>query len=72
MVEEAVRERSGELGKYQLWKQLPKKMMYQVFKVILDYLEHSGKIMITDKGILVWTWDPEGIRRLKKSGVRFL
>lgn len=29
----------------ELWKALPKKMQYQTFKLILDYLEKSNKIM---------------------------
>lgn len=72
MVEKIIEHYSGECGKYQLWKKLPKKMMYQIFQVILAYLEQSGKILIDDEGIVIWTWDPEGIKKLKKSGVRFV
>jgi hypothetical protein len=68
MVEKTIRKHSQECGKYQLWKKLPKKMMYQTFLVILDYLNHSGKIMI-DKGIIIWVWDPETIRRLERQGL---
>ena len=28
MVEQTIQQHSGELGKYQLWKALPRKMMY--------------------------------------------
>ena len=38
MVENAAKKCSG-CGKYQLWNSLPKKMMYQTFKIIIDYLE---------------------------------
>jgi len=64
MVEKAIQEFSGELGKYQLWKNLPKKMMYQTFQVILSYLEESGKIFIDKEGLIVWTYNPQRIKRL--------
>jgi hypothetical protein len=51
MVEKIIKRHSG-LGKYQLWKKLPKKMMYQTFCLILNYLEASNKIAIEDKKIL--------------------
>ncbi len=62
MVEKASKKYSQELGKYQLWKKLPKKMMYQTFQVILDYLKESGKIIIDKEGIIIWTYDPEMVR----------
>lgn len=51
MVEKIIKKHSGELGKYQLWKKLPKKMMYQTFCVILDYLEKSNKVTGKNKKI---------------------
>lgn len=70
MVEKTIQEHSQEFGKYQLWKKLPKKMMYQTFQVILDYLESSGKIIIDKEGIVIWTHNPEGIRKLLAKGVK--
>lgn len=64
MVEKAIQKHSQECGKYQLWKKLPKQMMYQTFQVILDYLEKSGKILIDKDGVIIWTYDPEGIKKL--------
>ena len=69
MVEKAVQKYSQECGKYQLWKKLPKKMMYQTFQVILDYLENSGKILIDKDGCIIWTYDPEGIKKLISEGL---
>jgi hypothetical protein len=66
-VEKLVEKNSGEFGKYQLWKKLPKKMMYQTFQVILDYLEHSNKIAIDKDGKLVWIWNPALIKRLEEK-----
>jgi len=45
--------------KTELWKALPKKVMYQTFCVIIDYLEHSGKILIDKDDSIVWIWNPE-------------
>ncbi|MGV8168903.1 MAG: hypothetical protein ACP5N3_02500 [Candidatus Nanoarchaeia archaeon] len=70
MVEKLIQKHSQEYGKYQLWKKLPKKMMYQTFQVILDYLEDSGKIIIDKEGIVIWIHDPEGIKRILAQGVR--
>ena len=64
MVEKTIAKHSQEYGKYQLWKKLPKKMMYQTFQVILDYLEESGKIMIDKDGCVIWTYNPKRIKRL--------
>ena len=64
MVEKTIKKYSQECGKYQLWRKLPKKMMYQTFQVILDYLEQSGKIIIDKDGCIIWTYNPERIKRL--------
>ena len=70
MVEKAIQKYSQECGKYQLWKKLPKKMMYQTFQTILDYLENSGKILIDKDGCVIWTYNPEMIRKLVSQGVK--
>jgi len=68
MVEKAAKKYSGMYGKYQLWNKLPKKMMYQTFQTILDYLLESNKIIIENDKI-IWIWDPQGIRKLMKKGL---
>jgi hypothetical protein len=70
MVEKTIQKYSQECGRYQLWRKLPKKMMYQTFQVILDYLEESGKIIIDKDGCIIWTYDPEGIKKLISEGVK--
>lgn len=69
MVEKIIKKYSQECGKYQLWKKLPKKMMYQTFLLILDYLQESGKIVIDKEGCIIWTWNPKTIKRLQKEGL---
>ncbi len=64
MVEGTIQKHSQECGKYQLWQRLPRKMMYQTFLVILDYLEKSGKIIIDKDGCIIWTYNQKRIKRL--------
>lgn len=64
MVEKTIRKYSQEYGKYQLWKKLPKKMMYQTFQIILEYLQESNKIIIDKEGIVIWTHNPTRIKKL--------
>lgn len=63
MVEEFIREHSGEFKKKSLWNNLPKKMMYQTYCVIFDYLYDSKKIAKDNEGKIAWIWDPEGVER---------
>ncbi|MGB3479884.1 MAG: hypothetical protein WBB67_12075 [bacterium] len=67
MVEELIRKQSGKLGKYQLWKRLPRKMMYQTYQVIISYLEDSNKILIDKDGKIIWIWAPEIIKKIEKK-----
>ena len=60
MVEKAIRDAGEYPTKAQLLRSLDKKMMYQTFNLILDYLEYSGKIHVGKDGRIVWIWDPEG------------
>jgi hypothetical protein len=69
MVEETIEKYSGELGKYQLWQRLPRKMMYQTFLVILDYLEKSNKIIFDNKEKILWIWNPKLSKILKDRGL---
>ncbi|MBI2564366.1 hypothetical protein HYV79_00045 [Candidatus Woesearchaeota archaeon] len=67
MVENAIK-KSGEYpNKMQLWKSLPKKIMYQTFKIILNYLESSGKIVIDKDGSVLWTHNPKLLEMSVKS-----
>lgn len=66
MVEEFIKEHSGELKKRKLWEHLPKKTMYQTFCVIFDYLLESNKIAVDSEGKVGWIWDPEGVRKYLK------
>jgi len=65
MVEETIRKYSQECGKYQLWKKLPRKMMYQTYCVIFDYLLGT-KISVDRVGKVGWIWNPELVRKYLK------
>lgn len=63
MVEEFIKKHDGEFKKRKLWESLPKKMMYQTFCVIIDYLLYSGKISIDKEGKIGWIYYPELARK---------
>ena len=52
MVEKAIQECEDHPTRMELWKGLPKQMQYQTFKLILDYLEKSNKIMFEEDKII--------------------
>jgi hypothetical protein len=57
MVEKFIQERDGEFKKRKLWESLPKRMMYQTFCTIFDYLAYSGKISIDSEGKIGWIYN---------------
>ncbi len=63
MVENFIKDHSGEYKKRSLWEHLPKKMMYQTYGVIIKYLMDSGKIAIDKDNKICWIWNPELIKR---------
>lgn len=68
MVEEFIKEHDGEYKKKQLWENLPKKMMYQTFSVIIDYLLISGKISVDAEGKIGWIFYPrEAEKRMEQA-----
>ncbi len=70
MVEETIRKAKEYPTKAELLKHLPKKMMYQTFLLILDYLEKSNKIHIDKKdGRIVWIWNPRGVDEILRKGM---
>ncbi|MDA3837224.1 MAG: hypothetical protein PF542_06405 [Nanoarchaeota archaeon] len=59
MVEKFIQEYDGEYKKRALWENLPKKMMYQTFCVIIDYLLYSRKISIDSEAKIGWIYYPK-------------
>jgi len=53
MIESAIQNSKDYPTRMELWKSLPKQMQYQTFKLILDYLERSNKIMF-ERDKIIW------------------
>ena len=65
MVEKFIEKNSGEYKKTDLFKSLPKKVMWQTFQVIMEYLERSYRIIIEKDGSVVYIWNPDFFKRIK-------
>ncbi len=63
MVEQFIKEHSGEYKKTELFNNLPKKMMWGTFSVILQYLWDNNKIGIDKNDYVVYIWNPELAKR---------
>ena len=63
MIENFIREHSGEYTKKEVWERLPKKVMYQTFCVVFDYLKESNKIAVDKNGKVAWIWNPELVKK---------
>jgi hypothetical protein len=59
MVERFIKKHDGEYKKKKIWESLPKKMMYQTFCLILEYLLYSRKISMDSEGKIGWIYYPE-------------
>ena len=70
MVEKAIQDSSDYPIRMELWKSLPKQMQYQTFKLILEYLENSNKIMFED-GKIIWIFaNNKKLNELIQNAVR--
>jgi hypothetical protein len=70
MIEETIKKLDYYPTRMELWKALPKKVMYQTFSMIIDYLISLGKIIIDSRdNRIVWVWNPELIKRINKEGL---
>jgi hypothetical protein len=70
MVERAIKESGSYPSKRQLWKSLPRKMQYQTFERIIEYLESSNKILLNGRSI-VWVFpDNPKLKKLIEESVR--
>ena len=65
MAEKTIDEYSGEFNRTELWKKLPKKVMWQTFLVILEYLESINKIAFDREGKIAYIWNPQLAKRLR-------
>ena len=65
MVEDTIEENSGEYNRTELWKKLPRKVMWQTFLVLLEYLESINKIALDREDKIAYIWNPKLAHRLR-------
>jgi hypothetical protein len=63
MVENFIKEHSGEFKKTDLFNKLPKKTMWGTFNVILAYLIENNKIGIDSSDYIIYIWNPKLVKR---------
>ncbi|MBU3923913.1 MAG: hypothetical protein KJ592_03275 [Nanoarchaeota archaeon] len=69
MVEDVLRKARQVVKVAELKKKLPKKIMHSTLMTILDYLQMSGKILISTKGI-IWIYTPrKELNKMIESGL---
>ena len=70
LVEQAIKDSGNYPTKKELWESLPRKMQYQTFKRILEYLESSNKILMDGRSI-VWIFpDNEKLTKLLRESTK--
>ena len=67
MVEKFIDKNSGEYKKTELFKKLPRKVMWQTFQIIMEYLERIYKIVYDEEGYVVYIWNPKFYEKIKNS-----
>ncbi len=71
MIEDAIKKAKDYPKRTTLWKKLPKKVMYQTYKIVIEYLIDSKKVMLTKDDKLVWIFaDNYKAGRLIEKSVR--
>ena len=65
MVEEFIKDNSGEFRKTELFNKLPKKVMWGTFQIIMKYLEDVYRIIIEKDGAIVYIWNPEFYEKIR-------
>ena len=66
MIEKTIEKYSAEFNRTELWKKLPKKVMWQTYLVVLGYLEAINKIGFDKDGIIIYLWNPKLSRLIEK------
>lgn len=73
MVEQTLSKISEYPTKNKLWRALPRQVQYPTFKVVLNYLEESNKIMYDKDGSILWIFvDNPKLKKLVKTSKSLL
>jgi len=70
MVEKTIKDAEDYPTRMELWRMLPRKIQYQTFKRILEYLEASNKIVFNDRRIVWVAADNPKLKRLLETAVK--
>lgn len=65
MVEKYIDDNSGAFKKTEIFNNLPRKVMWQTFQVIMEYLEGINKIGYDRHGYVVYIWNPGLYEKVK-------
>ncbi len=65
MVEKTIENYGGEYNRTELWKNLPKKVMWQTYLLILEYLENINKIAFDKNEKIAYIWNPQLAKKLR-------
>lgn len=69
MVERTLAQAQEVIKLAELKRRLPRQVMHATLLQILDYLQQSGKVLITTKGIL-WVYrPPTELEKMKRGGL---
>jgi len=67
MIEKFIKDNSGEFNLRELWQKLPKKVMWQTYLVVIDYLDNINRIGIDKNKIVGYIPDlPEKLKNRKR------
>ena len=69
MVEDSLKEAGEVIKVAELKRRLPKKVMHSTLLTILNYLQVSGKILISTKGVLWIYTSRERLNELIEKGI---
>jgi len=70
MVEKAVKDAVEYPSRMELWRSLPRKIQYQTFRRILEYLEASNKIVFNTNRIVWVAADNPKLKKLLEESVK--
>jgi len=65
MVENFIKDNSMMYTKREIFENLPKKMIWGTFRIIMDYLEETLKIMTDEEGAVSYIWNPRLLEKIK-------
>ena len=70
MVERFIEKNSAKFNRTELWKKLPKKIMWQTYVIIIDYLISINKIAMDREKKIGHIWSPQaGLKFSKRKSI---